>query len=127
MVVKKQEEMKPVKYIEVELDADDEGEELQPVDIEIETTKHGATDAVGAATKDVRTAAAEGVGGRAEIALMETERVMSPDSGGRHYRERARLAPGRKRQPKGCGSRQVQDGVFERRVGGINLRVEARA
>jgi hypothetical protein len=28
MVVKKQEEVKPVKYIEVELDSDDEGEEL---------------------------------------------------------------------------------------------------
>jgi hypothetical protein len=32
-VVKKQEEVKPVKFIEVELDSDDEGEELQPVDI----------------------------------------------------------------------------------------------
>jgi hypothetical protein len=94
MVVKKQEEVKPVKYIEVELDSDDEGEELQPVDIETETEKHGATKAVGAAAKDVGTSAAEGVGARTEIALMETERVMSPDSGGRRYPERARTAPG---------------------------------
>jgi hypothetical protein len=52
---------------------------------EFETEKHGATKAVGAA--------AEGVGAREEIALMETERVMSPDSGGRRYPERARAAP----------------------------------
>jgi hypothetical protein len=32
-VVKKQEEMKPVKYIEVELDSDNEREELQLVEI----------------------------------------------------------------------------------------------
>jgi hypothetical protein len=69
------------------------GEKLQPVDIETETEKHGATEAVGAAAKDVGTAAAEGVGARAEIVLMETERVMSPDSSGRRYPERARAAP----------------------------------
>jgi hypothetical protein len=56
--------------------------------------KGEATEAVGAAAKDVGTSAAEGVGARTEIALMETERVMSPDSGGRRYPERARAAPG---------------------------------
>jgi hypothetical protein len=49
------------------------------MDTKTETEKHGATEAVGAAAKDVGTAAAKGVGARAEIALMETERVMSPD------------------------------------------------
>jgi hypothetical protein len=58
MVVKKQEEVKPVKYIEVELDSDDEGEEFQSVHIATEMEKHGATEAVGAAAKDVGTAAA---------------------------------------------------------------------
>jgi hypothetical protein len=94
MVVKKQKEVKPVKYIEVELDSNDERDELQSSDIELETEKHGATEAVGAVAKDVGNAAAEGVGARAKIALVETERVMSSDSG-RRYPERARAAPGK--------------------------------
>jgi hypothetical protein len=72
-VVKKQEEVKLVKYIDVELDSDDEREELQTVDIETKTEKHGATEAVGAKAKDVGTPAAEGMGARAEIPLMEAE------------------------------------------------------
>jgi hypothetical protein len=93
LVVKKQEEVKPIKYIEVELDSDDEGEELQLVDTESETEKHGKMETVGAAAKEVGTAAAKGVRARAEISLTETERVMLPDSSGRRYPERARAAP----------------------------------
>jgi hypothetical protein len=42
-----------------------------------------------------RFAAVEGVGARAKIALVETERVMSADSGGRRDPERPRAAPGK--------------------------------
>jgi hypothetical protein len=62
------------------------------VDTETKTEKHGATEPVEAAAKDMGNAAAEGVGARAEIPLMETERVMSPGSSGRRHPERARAA-----------------------------------
>jgi hypothetical protein len=70
------------------------GKKLQLVDIETEAQKHGATEAVRATTNDVENAAAEGVGARADIAVMERERVMLPDLGGRRYPERARAALG---------------------------------
>ncbi|GAQ92532.1 hypothetical protein KFL_010420010 [Klebsormidium nitens] len=56
-VVNKREEVKPVKYIGVALDSDNEEEEAHPVDKETptETAEHGAMEAVGAAAEAVGT------------------------------------------------------------------------
>ena len=86
-VVKRQVEEKPVKFIEVDLNSDDEGE--------TETKKYGAAEAVGAAAEDVGATAAEGVGARAKIALKDTERMIAKDSDDKRYPERAREPPGK--------------------------------
>ncbi|GAQ93489.1 hypothetical protein KFL_015740010 [Klebsormidium nitens] len=78
-VEKKQVEVKPVNFIEVDLESDDESDDgvkdSQLVDVSVGETKtptvtkmekHGATKAVGAATEAVGATAAEGVGARIE-------------------------------------------------------------
>ncbi|GAQ92900.1 hypothetical protein KFL_011910020 [Klebsormidium nitens] len=99
-VEKKQAEVRPVKVIVVDLESDDESDdgvrESQRVDVSVgetesptrKTEKHGATEAVGAT-------AAEGVGARMKRKLnkVESEKMMSPETGNKLYPERARAAP----------------------------------
>ncbi|GAQ92494.1 hypothetical protein KFL_010290010, partial [Klebsormidium nitens] len=100
---------RPLKVIEVDLESDDESDdgvkETQPVDVsggktefptEKGTEKHGATEAVGAAAEAVEATAAERVGVRINRKLDKDEsgKVMSLETGGKRYPERARVPPG---------------------------------
>jgi hypothetical protein len=103
-VAKKQREMKPVKMIEVDLDEDDARDNVtmtvmhdaaENVEATRLETGRETAEAVGATTStgNVGHLAAESVGGRVATTVIETERVMSPNTEEKRYPERNRVAP----------------------------------